>query len=128
MHGNDQKDWYLAESEVLSPVKFNLSVSGEDLTARADVSGFTREEIKVSVEPRRLRISGKTALRENRQSGKHTHSLRHQQLMLSVIDLPAEVDLFKARATVSNGTLEVVMPRAAHANSVRAETKLAMSG
>lgn len=47
--------------------------------------------------------------------------------MLSVIDLPAEVDLFKARATVSNGTLEVVMPRAAHTKSVRAETKLAMS-
>jgi HSP20 family molecular chaperone IbpA len=47
--------------------------------------------------------------------------------MLSVIDLPAEVDFSKARATVSNGTLEVVMPRAAHTKSVRAETKLAMS-
>jgi HSP20 family molecular chaperone IbpA len=83
-----REDWYLAESELLSPMKFHLSVSGENLTARTDVSGFTREEIKVSVESRRLSISGKTGLRENRQSGKHTHSLRHRQLMLRVIDLP----------------------------------------
>jgi HSP20 family molecular chaperone IbpA len=47
--------------------------------------------------------------------------------MFRVIDLPAEVDLSKARATFSDGTLEVAMPKAAPAKSVRVETKLAMS-
>jgi HSP20 family protein len=109
-------------------VKFHLSVSGDQLTARAEVPGFNPEEIKVSVEPRRLSISGKTETHENHQSAKHTHSLRHGQLlMLRVIDLPAEVNLSKARATFSDGTLEVVMPKAAPAKSVRVETKLALS-
>jgi HSP20 family molecular chaperone IbpA len=47
--------------------------------------------------------------------------------MLRVIDLPTEVNLSKARATFSDGTLEVVMPKAAPAKSVRVETKLALS-
>ena len=40
------------------------------------------------------------------------------------IDLPAEVDLSKAKATFSDGRLEVTMPKAAPAKSVRVETKI----
>jgi HSP20 family protein len=108
-------------------VKFHLSVSGDQLTARAEVPGFSMEEIKVSVEPRRLSISGKTGPSENQHHGKHSHSVKHPQLMFRVIDLPAEVDLSKARATFSDGTLDVVMPKVAPAKSVRVETNLALS-
>ena len=47
--------------------------------------------------------------------------------MFCVIDLPAEVDLSKAKATFNDGTLEVVMPKAAPAKSVRVETKPGLS-
>jgi HSP20 family molecular chaperone IbpA len=123
VHGNDREDWFLAESELLTPVKFHLSESGEQLIARAEVPGFNREEIKVSLEPRRLSISGKAEPRGDHQSGKYTHSLRPEQLMFCVIDLPAEVDLSKAKAAFNDETLEVVMPKAAPAKSVRVETK-----
>src|SRR6202167_6321284 len=49
--GNDREDWFLAESELLTPVKFHLSESGERITARAELPGFNRQEIKVSLEP-----------------------------------------------------------------------------
>jgi len=127
VHGNDREDWFLAESELLKPVKFHISESGEQLTARAEVPGFNRREIKVSLEPHRLSISGKAELREDHQFGKHIHSLRHAQLMFRVIDLPCEVDLSKVKATFNDGTLEVVMPKAAPAKSVRVETKLGLS-
>ncbi|HVB54830.1 MAG TPA: Hsp20/alpha crystallin family protein [Candidatus Acidoferrales bacterium] len=123
VHGNDREDWFLAESELLKPVKFHISESGEQITARAEVPGFNRQEIKVSIEPRRLSISGKAESHEDHQSRKHIHSLRHAQLMFRVIDLPAEVDLSKAKATFNDGTLEVVLPKAAPAKSVRVETK-----
>ena len=122
-HGNDREDWFLAESELLTPVKFHLSESGEQLTARAEVPGFNRQEIKVSVEPHRLSISGKAAPHEDPPSGKHAHSLKHEHLMFRVIDLPTEVDLSKAKATFCDGTLEVIMPKAAPAKSVRVEMK-----
>jgi HSP20 family molecular chaperone IbpA len=47
--------------------------------------------------------------------------------MLRVIDLPTEVNLSKARATFSDGTLEVAMPSAVPAKSVPIETNLALS-
>jgi HSP20 family protein len=125
--GNDREDWFLAESELLTPVKFHLAESGEQLIARAEVPGFNREEIKVSLEPHLLSISGKAEPGEDRQSGKHSHSHRHAQLMLRVIDLPCEVDLSKAKATFNDGTLEVVMPKAAPAKSLRVETKPGLS-
>jgi len=127
VHGNDREDWFLAESELLTPVKFHLSESGERLTARAEVPGFHRQEIKVSLEPRRLSISGKTEPLENQQSEKHPHSHRHAQLMFCVIDLPCEVDLSKAKASFNDGRLEVVMPKAAPAKSLRVETKPGLS-
>ena len=90
-NGNDREDWFLAESELLTPVKFHLSESGEQLTARAEVPGFNSQEIKVSLEPHRLTISGKAEPREDYPSGKHTHSLRQAQLMFRVIDLPVRL-------------------------------------
>jgi HSP20 family molecular chaperone IbpA len=120
VHGNDQRDWFLAESELLTPVKFHLSESGEQLTARAEVPGFRKQEIKVSLEPRRLSISGKTEPLEKHTAEKHPHSHRHAQLMFHVIDLPSEIDPLKAKATFNNGRLEVVMPKVVLAKSARA--------
>jgi HSP20 family protein len=108
-------------------VKVHLSESGEQLTARAEVPGFNRQEIKVSVEPHRLSISGRAKAREDHQSGKHTRSLKHEHLMFRVIDLPTEVDLSKAKATFTDGTLEVMMPKAAPAKSLRVEMKPELS-
>jgi len=123
VHGNDREDWLLAESELLTPVKFHVSESGERLTARAEVPGFHKQEIKLSLEPRRLSISGKTEPDENHKSEKHPHSHRHAQLMFHVIELSCAVDPSKAKASFNDGRLEVVMPKAALARSVRVETK-----
>ena len=47
--------------------------------------------------------------------------------MFRVIDLPCEVDLSRTKATFNDYTLEVVMPKAAPAKSLRVETKPALS-
>jgi HSP20 family protein len=125
-HGNDREDWFLAESELLTPVKFHISESGEQLTARAEVPEFNRQEIKVSLEPHRLIISGKAETSEDHQSRKHTQSRGRERMIFRAIDLPAEVDLSKVKATLNDGTLEVMMPKADPAKSVRVETKLVL--
>lgn len=126
-NGNDREDWFLAEHELLTPVKFHISESGDQFIARAEIPGFNSQEIKVSIEPHRLTISGKAEPREDHPSRKHSNSTQHARLILRVIDLPAEVDLSKAKATFSDGRLEVTMPKAAPAKSVRVETKIESS-
>ncbi|MGB6546416.1 MAG: Hsp20 family protein, partial [Candidatus Acidiferrales bacterium] len=123
--GSDRTDWFLAESELLTSVKFHISESGEQFVVRAEVPGFARQEIKVSLEPRRVSVSGKAEPHEDHASHKHTHSVGHEHLVLRVIDLPAEVDLSLAKATFEDGTLEIVMPKANPAKSIRVEMKTA---
>ncbi len=51
--GHDLADWFRAESELLHPVHLDIAESGNALTVRAEVPGFSAKEIEVSVEPRR---------------------------------------------------------------------------
>jgi HSP20 family molecular chaperone IbpA len=119
VHGRDREDWFLAESKLLTPLKFHLSESGEQLTVRAEVPGFHKQEIKVSLDPRRLSISGKTEPRESPEPDKHPHSHRHTEMMYHVIDLPCAVDPSEAKATVNDGRLDIVMPKVVLAKSAR---------
>ena len=48
-------------------------------------------------------------------------------MIFRIIDLPCAVDFSKARATFSTGSLEVVMPKADPAKSLRVETKPELS-
>src|SRR5208337_2770123 len=51
VHGNDQGAWFLAESKLLTSVKFHLSEPGEQLTARAEVPGFHGQGFNISLLP-----------------------------------------------------------------------------
>jgi HSP20 family protein len=130
-HGNDWDDWFRAESELLNPVKLHVLESGDHLIARAEVPGFTPHEIKVCIEPRSLSISGKTETDQDDQGTGETvldspgHSLRRTEQILRVIELPVDVDPANAKATVKDSTLEVVMPKAPPAKSVRVQAKVA---
>jgi HSP20 family molecular chaperone IbpA len=126
VHGNNRQVWLLAESEPLTPVTFHISESAERITARAQVPEFNRQEIKVSLEPRRLSISAKSDSCEDHPSTKHNQPPGRGQIIFKVIDLPAEVDLSKVKATLNDGTLKIMMPKAAPAEGIHVETGLGL--
>ena len=121
----------LSAGTLLNPVKLHVLESGDHLIARAEVPGFTPHEIKVCIEPRSLSISGKTETDQDDQGTGETvldspgHSLRRTEQILRVIELPVDVDPANAKATVKDSTLEVVMPKAPPAKSVRVQAKVA---
>ncbi len=123
--GHDLGDWFRAESELLHPVHLDIAESGNALTVRAEVPGFSAKEIEVSVEPRRLTISGKRETKEERKTGKTIYSERCADQILRVLDLPAEIDTGKVEATLRDGILELAMPKAAEAKKIRVEPKVA---
>jgi len=131
-HGNDREDWFLAESELLKPVKCHVRESDDHLIAHAEVPGFGPHEIKVSIEPRWLRISARTETPQNRNAGEAIiyslgHSLLPAEQIFHVAELSATVDPSKSKVTFKDGMLEIVMPKAAPVKGVRAETKPALS-
>jgi HSP20 family protein len=123
--GNDLDDWFRAESELLQPVRLEMAESNDNLTIRAEVPGFSIKELDITVEPRRLTISGKHEAQEESKKGKTVYSERSAQEILRVVDLPAEVDSSKVSATLKDGILNIELPKAAHAKTVRIEPKAA---
>src|SRR5947207_5849127 len=111
--GRDLENWLQAESELLHPVHVDVAESDEGLTVRAEVPGFRVENLKVGVEARRLTIAGKREAEEERRGEKTIYKEYCSNEFLRVIDLPAEVVVGKAAATLRDGVLQLNMPKAA---------------
>ena len=123
--GRDLEDWFQAESELLHPVHIDVAESDENLTVQAEVPGFTDKELDISLEGRRLTITGKRETREERKEEKTIYTELCSDQILRVIDLPVDVEAAKAAATLRNGVLELKMPKAAPAKKVPIESKAA---
>jgi len=123
--GRELDDWLRAEREFLHPVHIQLSESGESLEVRAEVPGFSEKELEISAEPRRVTISGKRETSTEEKKGKTLYSETGRDQILRVVDLPVAIDADKVSATLKNGVLELTMPKAAKARSIRIQPKVA---
>jgi HSP20 family protein len=121
--GRDLSDWLQAESEILHPVHLEIAETDEALTVRAEVPGFTTKELDIRVEGNRLTIAGKHESKEESTKGKTVYSERCAKEIFRSVDLPSAVDGSKVNATLKDGVLNLELPKALHAKSVRIEPK-----
>ena len=121
--GRDIENWLRAEAELLHPVHIHISDTEGGLAVRAEVPGFTAKDLEISIEPRRLTISGKRETKEERKDKKVIYQEHCSDQILRVIDLPVAVDGEKASATIKDGMLEVNIQKAAPARKVPIQAK-----
>jgi len=126
--GYDLEHWARAEAELLHPVHLNIAESGDTLTAKAELPGFSAGEIQVSLGPRRLTISGRRESAGEEKKGKTVYQERCSTEILRSLDLPNEVDPSKTTAVLKDGVLELVMPKIAEAKVTETQVKAAASG
>jgi HSP20 family protein len=110
--GLDVQDWFRAETELLRPVPLNITESSEQYVVRAEVPGFSHDDISISVQPRRLAISGR---RETAQHENSAGSIRTEfcaDRILRTIDLPSDIDTSRVKTTLRDGMLTVDLPKA----------------
>lgn len=84
-----------------------------DLVIRAELPGVKPEHINVTVEQRRLTISGEREA-ESPGNGYHRRERPHGKFSPS-IQLPADLDAEHAEAKFSNGVMTLRLPQAAAA-------------
>jgi HSP20 family protein len=113
--------------ERMSPRAFDVDVAetGDEVRVTADLPGFDREEISVSVSDRTLVLRATHEHRADHESGEEGASYvrrerRHESVSRSVA-LPADVDEESAHAAYRNGVLTVSMPKRAGGDSHRIE-------
>jgi HSP20 family protein len=123
--GHDLADWLRAEAEILTPVPLELSETDAELAVRAEVPGFTEQELEIVVEPERLFITGKTERKSEEKKKKTLYSEISSNEIFRTVALPVEIDPEKVSAVLKNGVLEVSMYKAKPAKKVPVMVKAA---
>ena len=116
--GHEIEDWELAETELLVyPCRHDLRESAEAIILHVELPGsFTADQLKVSVEARRVIVSGEREINVLCGDAKGTHAEQRSQHIFRVHDLPADVDPSKATATLKGAMVEIVLPKASLAD------------
>jgi len=121
--GHDLADWLQAESEVLHPVHLEISETNDALTVKAEVPGFTANELDIEVDGTVLRISGKHESKEEGKKGKTVYCERCANEIFRSVTLPGAVDGSKAKATLKDGVLNIELPKTSPAKGVPVESR-----
>jgi HSP20 family protein len=117
--------WFKAEAEMLHPAHVRIRESDDAITVDAEVPGFNANELQVSLEPRRLIISGKKQSKSDGKKDNVVYSERCSSELLRSVELPAEVNVSRAAATLNDGVLELNVAKASAAKSVSLQAKSA---
>lgn len=124
--GHDLNDWLSAESELLEPVPLKLSETENELTLKAELPGFSEKDIDVKVEPRHVVVSGQREEKtEKKKNGEVVSAESSSSQIYRAIDLPAEVDPDKVKASFDKGTLQVISTKKNPGKAVASEKKAA---
>ncbi len=111
--GRDLDHWFRAEAEMLHPVHMQVRESDDAIIVNAEVPGFTANDLRLSLEPRRLTISGQKQSTSEEKKGDVLYSERCSNELLRSVELPVEVNASRATATLNNGILELTAPKQA---------------
>jgi HSP20 family protein len=106
-HGSDQDDWFRAEGEVLPELTTHFHVADNEVRLTAQVPGFDAKDLEVEVGHRRAVLLG-----VHPRSNQAAKGSRKEKRVLRIVELPFDVDPASSLATLQNGTLQVVLPRA----------------
>jgi HSP20 family protein len=121
--GHDLEDWFRAETELMRRVPVEIKEADGQITVRAEVPGFEANEIKVSVEPQRLVISGKSEKTTEEKKEQTLLSEFRSNQFCRELRLPAEVDPDKTTAVLKDGVLELAFAKADGNKAVEVEVK-----
>jgi HSP20 family protein len=111
--------------ELLHPFHADIVDAGERLEVTAEVPGFNEKEIDISVEPRRVTITGKRQTNKEETKGKTVYSECCWDQIRRIIELPASVDARKGTAILQNGVLQLTMPKTVRAKVIGTKSKKA---
>lgn len=89
-HGHDWEDWFRAESELLRPVSISIKEFDDHISIRANVLGFSANELRVSVEPSQIIVLGKKEPIRVQAEQAASESVE-PDLILKTIELPIEI-------------------------------------
>jgi HSP20 family protein len=123
--GHALEDWLSAEAELLRPVPVEITQTDKQVYVCAEVPGFDAKEIRLSVEPNRVIINGRSESKAEGQAGQTVYNERRSRQFCRTVGLPVKVDPRRAAASLKNGVLELTLDKAASEPAANVEVQTA---
>ena len=91
----------------------DLVDKGDNYVLRAELPGFTKEDVRIEVNKDTLTFSAEKGVEEEEEGEDYLHRERTYSASQRTINFPDEVDPSKVEASMNNGILEVKAPKKA---------------
>jgi HSP20 family protein len=124
-NGRDLENWVRAESELLKSIPLEVFETEDAIIVRAQLPAYSAKEIEIHVEPQRLFISGQQREESEEKKGNVIHSGQRSNRIFRSMNLPAQIDPEKVRATLGNGELRIELPKVKAGEKVSIAAKAA---
>ena len=105
---------FLDEPDGVSANTFKLDVSEDEKSylVRADLPGYKKEDIRVSVDGNQITISAETSMKKEEKKDQNViYSERYEGKMFRSFTLDCNVDEAKSAAKFTDGVLELTLPK-----------------
>jgi HSP20 family protein len=114
-------NWPSPRLTTLTTPAIDLFEEGDDVVVKAEIPGVQKDEIEVNVTDSMLTLSGRKERNEEVKDDRYYRCERSYGAFSRTIELPSEVQAGKAKASFTDGVLEVRLPKTAEAkkNSVK---------
>jgi HSP20 family protein len=100
----------LAEMPAFAP-SVDVIDREDEVVVRAEVPGFRKEDINISVSGTMLTVKGESKTEETEEKGDYYRCEISRGAFARTLALPAEVDESKAKAAMKDGMLELTLPK-----------------
>jgi HSP20 family protein len=101
----------LASFEEIESFPVDISETENEIIVRADLPGFSKDEVSVNATENSLTIEAKHKEEKKERGEKYYTVERKFGSFRRVISLPVEVEPEKAMARMKDGVLEVILPK-----------------
>jgi HSP20 family protein len=89
----------------------DLVDQGDNYAVRAELPGFTKEDVSIEVNKDTLTFSAEKRIEEEEKGEDYLHRERTYSASQRTINFPEEVDPSKVEASMNNGILEIMAPK-----------------
>lgn len=117
--GHDLDDWLRAERELFHSAPIEICETDSEFILRAELPGFRESQVTVAVEPSSVIITAEHEVDAEQRKAKTLYSEWRSNRVFRSLRLPAPVNPHKATKHLSNGMLEIRLPKAATAKDER---------
>jgi HSP20 family protein len=91
----------------------DLEDRGEDYMLKAEMPGFKKEDIEIEVQEDSVEITGRVGWKYDKKAKDYICKERACESFYRSVQLPEEVEIDAVKANLTDGVLEVVLPKKA---------------